>query len=333
MQFVALKMAAPLQKLMPDLSASDAKYMHAMLDADGDGHVTFDELMASIKQSMVAAAAIRDARQRDAGDVLAQLKARFAGDRAAVAEAFREADAGRSGRLEYPQLLRVVRKLLPAVTSKELQFLVSRLHSWDLDSDGTVTLSELYRALQVGTYRLGPPSAAAAGSRSRPASAGRTALGGGILFPGEASAGAPRGASTASPRGASSAALPPSLAPQQQRIPGGVSARDLDPALGRRLGEAEAELRKKEDVIRLQGMEIEGLRKAVADSQRALNEKQDGWLARDPAPVGHSDIDAQIKEAWDKANGLKARYTQTQSALDSLKDQNARVIKVSHTYR
>lgn len=85
-----------LRRLMPDVGGEDVRYFMTMLDLDGDGSLTFDELMTGIRACVTDSS---KAQKADFGTVLVTLKDYMRENNLTVAEAFRKFDKQRRGNL------------------------------------------------------------------------------------------------------------------------------------------------------------------------------------------------------------------------------------------
>ncbi|EEH53334.1 uncharacterized protein MICPUCDRAFT_8671, partial [Micromonas pusilla CCMP1545] len=126
------ELSRAIAKILPSASNHDMHYFRVMLDVDGDGVLTFDELLGTIRDCRAAGALRRlsDFMRHNAADVRA---------------VFDACDLDGSGYLEYPELWRMVGDLVPSATTLERRSLLAGLWSADVDGDGRVSYDELLR--------------------------------------------------------------------------------------------------------------------------------------------------------------------------------------------
>lgn len=173
-----------LRRLMPEVGGEDVRYFMTMLDLDGDGALTYEELMEGIRACMTTGS---KSHQADIRTVLATLKDYMKENNLTVAEAFRKFDKQKRGNLArraavlhticslsprpsapsfflvtharscpsaaVPQDLRdlslMFAELLPGISNEYRRKLLAHLRSLDTDGDGYVSLWELKMALQM----------------------------------------------------------------------------------------------------------------------------------------------------------------------------------------
>lgn len=67
----------------------------------------------------------------------------------AARSAFQQFDRDHSGFLEAVEVGRLLRELVPDLTSQELRYLVCHLYAVDLNGDGCISFRELLKAMQA----------------------------------------------------------------------------------------------------------------------------------------------------------------------------------------
>eukprot|EP00232_Nephroselmis_pyriformis_P027008 CAMPEP_0182873320 /NCGR_PEP_ID=MMETSP0034_2-20130328/12253_1 /TAXON_ID=156128 /ORGANISM="Nephroselmis pyriformis, Strain CCMP717" /LENGTH=1422 /DNA_ID=CAMNT_0025005961 /DNA_START=180 /DNA_END=4445 /DNA_ORIENTATION=- len=160
-----------LRDIMPQVTDRQTDYFMVMLDLDGDGKVTYEELLTVIKDTRAAGVQVRSKSKVDADDVLGKLMTYVRAHHTTVEAAFRDADRNGDGRLDYRELLAMLGKLMPALTDREKRALVMDLERLDHTGRGQVSLLELKRALRdVAITRRGehPATPVAAAAPSTP---------------------------------------------------------------------------------------------------------------------------------------------------------------------
>jgi Ca2+-binding EF-hand superfamily protein len=143
-------MEALAKQLAPGVSKADAKYLVAMLDGDGDGQVTYQELMDSVMEIVHAGNAAKDTHSPEALQIMQRIRDILTSRGREVEELFDEADVNGDGVLDFTELGRLFKKLIPSMTPQELRFLYAKVLQWDVDGSGAISLDELKYALQVG---------------------------------------------------------------------------------------------------------------------------------------------------------------------------------------
>lgn len=140
------ELGALLRTIMPEVSGEDVAYFMTMLDLNGDGELTYDELLNGVKECLVAG---RSAHQADINAVLSRLKEYMRAEGLTVVQAFKQFDKDGRGNLNMANLAHMFRKLIPDLTDNDLRKLLAHLRSLDTDGDGHVSLWELRQALQM----------------------------------------------------------------------------------------------------------------------------------------------------------------------------------------
>eukprot|EP00873_Tetraselmis_striata_P020073 jgi/Tetstr1/440337/TSEL_028673.t1 len=160
------ELEALAKQLAPGVSKMDVKYLVAMLDADGDGQVTYQELMDSVVEIVHAGTAAKDDHSPEALQVMQRIRDVLVSRGREVEDLFHDADVNGDGVLDFTELGRLFRKLIPSLTSQELRFLIAKVFQWDVDGSGSISLTELKNALQVGSW-VNASAASHAGSPGR----------------------------------------------------------------------------------------------------------------------------------------------------------------------
>lgn len=288
--------AAMLRVLMPDASAGDVQYFRMLLDVDGDGDVTFDELVRGIKDAIAASNAT--AHGQTAGTspeleaVLKILKDFVSSNGMSLAQAFDKFDQGKTGYLTHVDLLSMLHTLVPNLTAAEKRHVVHHLRALDADGDGRITLAELYQSFRMAEVKRVKPE---------PPQAARAAP------PPQQAWDAPQH----SPYGGSG---------------GGVSVNAAELSTLREAASEAAYLRRQLSDTKALCAELEG----------ALKRERDAALPQYPFPDGGDgnettytagELQGEIKSAWERAGVLQKRYHEAQAALGTMKANHTRVLQ------
>ena len=148
----AAQLAGLVREVAADLQVSEgkARVLAAMLDVDGDGHVTKEELVSNFEMFSRLG---MDLEVTDDGLTLTHLLQRLATllqSPENVEGVFRKYDGAHGhhdGRLDADELMRMLQDAVPSATAREKQALLCSLSSRDTDGDGYITLPELQAAL------------------------------------------------------------------------------------------------------------------------------------------------------------------------------------------
>ena len=144
------ELSRAIAKILPSASNHDMHYFRVMLDVDGDGVLTFDELLGTIRDFRAAGVAMEAAAdETEPPEALRRLSDFMRHNAADVRAVFDACDLDGSGYLEYPELWRMVGDLVPSATTLERRSLLAGLWSADVDGDGRVSYDELLRALRL----------------------------------------------------------------------------------------------------------------------------------------------------------------------------------------
>ena len=157
-----------LQRFMPQLSAKQASYIYQLMDINGDGLVTLEEMLKSVKQcrAMGSSPSFATDDGRNLRDVLAKVAAKVAADEvnlwdmvsacssAGGAEGltlhkFCELDADSSGEIERREMLKLLETCFPDLTGKEKRQMLMHIKQLDLDGNGKLSYPELLKGLQL----------------------------------------------------------------------------------------------------------------------------------------------------------------------------------------
>ena len=145
------------ETLLPAVSSAELAYLHAMLDADGNGRVSESELERAVLECARCGADVAPrASAPSAADVLERVGARVAREHgSSVAEYFaklkpRKSWSGVDG-VDAKQLAAVVEKEFPGIERADVRCALASLRCADLDGDGLVSLPELRRAIRLAT--------------------------------------------------------------------------------------------------------------------------------------------------------------------------------------
>eukprot|EP00798_Chlamydomonas_sp_ICE-L_P022119 gene22119-29179_t len=157
-----------IQKLMPDADGRDVDELRTMLDMDGDGLITFQEMLDTIKESFAARAAAKGGKSIQVNDALERIRQTFRGNRKLMLEAFDVMDTDHDGCLLHLEVVQLTKRFLPDLYQKEIRFLLAKLQEWDIAGEGKISFDELYQALELATiYRVNQGMGARAMSPTR----------------------------------------------------------------------------------------------------------------------------------------------------------------------
>jgi Ca2+-binding EF-hand superfamily protein len=140
------ELSALLQKLMPGAAAADLRFFQILLDSDGDGHITYQELVTCIKNIISASQASSERGNMDVERALQKLKNLVRNNLGDLRKTF---DTSAGGKLTYVQLLGLLRQLMPGSSPQERRYITAFLRQLDLDNSGAVSYEELAYALRV----------------------------------------------------------------------------------------------------------------------------------------------------------------------------------------
>mmetsp|Transcript_33299 Transcript_33299/g.94346 ORF Transcript_33299/g.94346 Transcript_33299/m.94346 type:complete len:1641 (+) Transcript_33299:88-5010(+) len=288
-----------VKQLVPSATATDMRYVVAMLDADSDGAVTWDELMDSITDVVHAGQALKDAQSLEGMQVLERLRDLISTRGQEVEDLFRHADRDNSGSLDFVEVGQLLRKLMPSLSSQEMRFLVAAMYKWDVNGSGTISLPELKQALQIGSWT----------SPSGPLSPTRR--------PGSAAFGNPHGSA---------------LERLQTSLTGQQFQNDMN-----RLHAENLELKQQVAIFTQQTAEVSTLRRDLEEAKLEAATAEDHWLRTDATNLRRSvgkDISAELKDAWNKVKELRQRWLDAKAGLDSLRaDYTTVVNKLDEVHR
>ena len=126
------------------------------MDIDGNGRVSYDELLQTAKQSLEATKKMDDAAgymPDDVIQVLDRVSQMCITSPAAVRKAFDRVDRRRTGSLDPLGIAEFLRELFKDLRPRDIHYLLQYLASLDVDGDGLLSFSELMTSLHAVTPR------------------------------------------------------------------------------------------------------------------------------------------------------------------------------------
>lgn len=147
------ELGALLQQLMPGATPADVLYNSVQLDVNGDGEVTFDELMAEIRECVKASQNARSAAGGGPVDgSVSALRHRVGGDAATFEAMWDQLDTSERGALNYEEVRKLLYRLVPNMTHAGVRYVIAKLHSLNVQGDARVTQEDLHQALGLRAY-------------------------------------------------------------------------------------------------------------------------------------------------------------------------------------
>ncbi|GLI67567.1 hypothetical protein VaNZ11_011794 [Volvox africanus] len=301
------ELARMLQTLMPDLNPSQVEELRTMLDVDGDGLITLEEMLECIKEAYAARTAAKLGKNIEVNDALDRIREVLRVNKQAVKDSFDELDTDKDGCLTHMDIVRLVRPFLNDMYQKEVRYLLAKLQQWDVVGDSRVTFDELYQVMElVRIFRVGPGLGGVMRTssplRSPPRTVSPTKLRGGTI--------------------SSAHGLRPSV-----RSTGGGGIKEA--FMRERVTQLEAELR---DANR-RNVDLEDGNKKLEELQRdvALYKARIEDLERDFMRIdllGNMEGaagDEQLQKAWEIASTFKKRFMEHKGELDNIRLMYARM--------
>eukprot|EP00958_Prasinococcus_capsulatus_P029297 scaffold7386_cov509-Prasinococcus_capsulatus_cf.AAC.10 len=130
-----------------------------MLDEDGDEGVSYEDLVYRIRQSREASIAAAKGGRVGAQDVLCKLRLRIGRNQRSMVNLFKEYDRDQSGALDYREIWRLLRHVLPGLSMKEKRYILANMCSLDVNNAGEVAYAELSSAMFPPRVKSGTRSA------------------------------------------------------------------------------------------------------------------------------------------------------------------------------
>ena len=118
-----------------------------MLDADGDGTLSWQELNKAIKRCRQTGEHLRRVSTGASGtdidglSILTRLSAMVAQHGGKVKEVFAQFDTDDSGLLDNEEVLKMIKKLVPGASKAELRLVMKHLSDADANDDGELSLA------------------------------------------------------------------------------------------------------------------------------------------------------------------------------------------------
>jgi len=144
-----------LERVLPGISRKDVAYLEAQLDADGDGVVTYEELIEFLRDCRSAGEAVSSSKPQDELDgVLRKFASRMNSDDGLrkVRAAFDDADRAGTGELDGRALSRFIRDACPGLKKTETRLLIAHLRAADPEAAGRLSLEDIMHAVGSVAY-------------------------------------------------------------------------------------------------------------------------------------------------------------------------------------
>ncbi|KAK3287473.1 hypothetical protein CYMTET_5014 [Cymbomonas tetramitiformis] len=141
------------KELLPSITVGEERYLEVMLDADGDGSVTYAELVRFLKDCKAAEAAVATPPDQNTQSWLLSTGPQLAAKRQELVSLFRKYDTNYSGHLTLLQVKRLLLKLLPKLPAEHLRQVLAHLRAHDFSGNGLYNISELEQLLGVSRPR------------------------------------------------------------------------------------------------------------------------------------------------------------------------------------
>ncbi|GLC39247.1 hypothetical protein PLESTB_001651900 [Pleodorina starrii] len=154
-----------IRDMLPDVQRAELHYFLAMMDANGDGAVSYDEFLSAARDSLRATQQLSSGGSGGGGSggsggggfsfpsdvlsVLEQLSGILAEQPLQARRVFESCDKNNDGSLNLSEVSRFLRSLLPDLGGRQLQYVLSYLAALDLDGDGQLRFSELMAGLHA----------------------------------------------------------------------------------------------------------------------------------------------------------------------------------------
>ncbi|KAK3264816.1 hypothetical protein CYMTET_26467 [Cymbomonas tetramitiformis] len=136
-----------VEAVCPGTTAADVEYFFVMLDADTSDSISFKELHQACEECYIHGQSVRTqvpAAQR----VIQKLQDRLGRHDFDAHKAFQRFDSQNQGFLEYVDLARLVRYLMPDIKLVELRYIMAHLKAFDIHQDGRLSYEELQDRLE-----------------------------------------------------------------------------------------------------------------------------------------------------------------------------------------
>ena len=143
------QMGALLREVMPSITSKQARYFATMMDVDGGGRVTLEEMLQSIKQCKGLGVDLVKQESFGIEDILFKLAAAISDGQVSLWEVFRRFDADNSGELDRGEVAALARAVVPGLSRKEVRHILAHAQQLDTDGDGRISYPELMKALQL----------------------------------------------------------------------------------------------------------------------------------------------------------------------------------------
>lgn len=144
-----VELATLVKKLLPAVTDGDVKYLRVMIDADGDGRITYDEFLSAAKACMEDEQKAVQRVDATVRQVLHQVSDYLRRHRETVQALFDRYDLDHNRALEPVEVARLLRETIPGISATHMRYVMTHLHEVDLNGDGLITLQELMVALRA----------------------------------------------------------------------------------------------------------------------------------------------------------------------------------------
>eukprot|EP00873_Tetraselmis_striata_P004123 jgi/Tetstr1/424387/TSEL_014946.t1 len=133
-----------LDRILPGTTANEGLYFSTMMDIDGDGAVTFHEMMACLREckDILGAGSTEEVER-----LMVSLHDYVEDNHISLKKVVDEFDLHRMGAVNYRQLTLLLAALLPSLDKADLRRALGHFQIMDVNNDGRIDYSELMHAL------------------------------------------------------------------------------------------------------------------------------------------------------------------------------------------
>eukprot|EP00854_Cymbomonas_tetramitiformis_P002312 gene2312-3036_t len=143
-----------VRKVLPHAHAGELSYFQVILDVNGDGRVTYQELIKTIKDCLAIGKTLCEKQSLEVDASLEQASKRILENQVSRQRVLKEFERDGSRGLLPRDVAQLVREILPSFADSNMRHLLLSLKSLDLDGSGRVQSADFMQTLRLVDIRL-----------------------------------------------------------------------------------------------------------------------------------------------------------------------------------
>eukprot|EP00899_Mesostigma_viride_P027765 jgi/Mesvir1/8173/Mv12477-RA.1 len=133
--------------LLPNATQKQLRYLQVILDANGDGVISYKEFVRLVHDCKATGLRVYAQENVEGADVMKRLSTEVKLNEGRARAVFKQFDIDHDGQLDKAEQLKMVKRLLPALTSREMHAVVASLNAHNLDPAGRLSFLEMIKGI------------------------------------------------------------------------------------------------------------------------------------------------------------------------------------------